>query len=68
MDRLLTIDEVAAHYGIHRSTLYEWQKHLGFPQAMKIGGRCFFKKQWIEEFELRQMVKKGRRTTTFSGQ
>ena len=64
MDRLLTIEEVAARYGIHRSTLYEWQKHLGFPQAMRIGGRCFFKKQWIDEFESRQAAKNGRRTTT----
>ena len=64
MDRLLTIEEVATRYGIHRSTLYEWQRHFGFPQAMRIGGRCFFKKQWLDEFELRQMAKKGRRTAT----
>ena len=64
MDRLLTIEEVAARYGIHRSTLYEWQKNQGFPQAMKIGGRRFFKTQWLDEFESSQSAKKGRHTKT----
>jgi len=64
MKRLFTIQEASARYSVCRQTLYAWIKHIGFPEPIRLGGRCFYSEQMLEEWEASQIVSAGRRTKT----
>ncbi|MBW1976101.1 MAG: AlpA family phage regulatory protein [Deltaproteobacteria bacterium] len=52
--RYIRIKDLTERYGIPRSTVYYWQKSLGFPQPIKLGKRRVVWsvdeiERWIEE-------------------
>lgn len=46
----ITYDELAARYGVNRSTVYRWMKR-GLIEPTRFCGRLFFTKDAIEAFE-----------------
>lgn len=62
-DRWLSVDEIAAHLGIKRDTVYRWIDRYGMP-AHRIGRLWKFKKEqvdeWVETGRAAEPNKKGR--------
>ncbi len=48
-DRWLSVDEIAAHLGVSRDTVYRWIEHKGLP-AHKISRLWKFSKKEIDEW------------------
>jgi len=48
-DRWLSVDEIAAHLGIKRDTVYRWIDRYGMP-AHRIGRLWKFKKEQVDEW------------------
>lgn len=52
LDRLLTIDELAAYLGIPKQTIYDWRVDGRGPRAYKLGKRLRFTavdvRAWME--------------------
>jgi excisionase family DNA binding protein len=48
-DRWLSVDEIAAHLGVSRDTVYRWIDNRGLP-AHKVGRLWKFKKDEIDEW------------------
>ena len=51
--RLVPDPKVCARYGVHPSTLYNWDRdeRLGFPKPIRINGRKFRDEDELEEFD-----------------
>jgi len=56
MDDLLGPDEVAAHFGVPRSTLYAWAYHGKGPKRLKIGRHTRYRRSDIEAYDESQIV------------
>lgn len=56
--------KVCARYGVHPSTLYNWDRdeRLGFPKPIRINGRKFRDEDELEEFDAARAAE--RLTTT----
>jgi excisionase family DNA binding protein len=48
-DRWLSVDEIAAHIGVSRDTVYRWIDHRGLP-AHKIGRLWKFRKGEVDDW------------------
>lgn len=48
-DRWLSVDEIAAHLGIKRDTVYRWIDRYGMP-AHRLGRLWKFKKEQVDEW------------------
>ena len=48
-DRWLSVDDIAAHLGIKRDTVYRWIDKYGMP-AHRIGRLWKFKKEQVDEW------------------
>jgi len=61
-DRWLSVDDIAAHLGIKRDTVYRWIDKYGMP-AHRIGRLWKFKKEqvdkWVEAGRAAEPNKKG---------
>jgi predicted DNA-binding transcriptional regulator AlpA len=62
--RLVPDPKVCARYGVHPSTLYNWDRdeRLGFPKPIRINGRKFRDEDELEEFDAARAAE--RLTTT----
>jgi hypothetical protein len=60
-DDLLPDPKVAQRYGVDLRSIGRWDKDraLGFPAAINIKGRNYRRRRELEEFERRQVVKRG---------
>lgn len=48
-DRWLSVEEIAAHLGVSRDTVYRWIDHRGLP-AHKVGRLWKFRKDEIDQW------------------
>ncbi|MFQ5641515.1 MAG: helix-turn-helix domain-containing protein [bacterium] len=48
-DRWLSVDEIAAHLGVKRDTIYKWIERKGMP-AHKVGRLWKFRKDDVDEW------------------
>lgn len=57
-DRWLSVDDVAAHLGVRRGTVYKWVERLGLP-ARKVGRLLKFKRSEIDAWVDRRAASSG---------
>jgi len=54
-DQFLSIEQVAARYGVQRATVYAWTSQRRIPH-MKIGKHLRFREEDLREWEERHLV------------
>jgi predicted DNA-binding transcriptional regulator AlpA len=59
IETLVPDPQVVREFGICSMTLFRWTRDpkLGFPQPVKINGRCYRSRREIEEFKQRMLRK-----------
>ena len=62
-NRWLSVDEIAAHLGVGRDTVYRWIAHRGMP-AHKIGRLWKFKTVEVDRWVLAGAAGQGKRHRT----
>lgn len=59
-ERLLDVQQVAARYGVHRTTVWRWRERGALPPPVTIGRVVRWRPDDLDEFE-RENAREGRR-------